>query len=156
MIVSALTTHEKSAALAQAGSTALAKIAGNDDVKTAIRESGGISLILSVMQAHPKRAGVLEQGCAAVAALCLRCPTNATAVAAESGPHIIVKVRPQPRPFCCGRPRRVHVNLALPEDCGVAYVLTNSSRALLISGCSKAMHMHPDHAKLQTTACGCC
>jgi hypothetical protein len=60
-------------------------------VKEAIHAEGGLELILSTMEAHPKNQTVLEQGCAALAAVCLRNPANCTAVAAANGPHIIVK-----------------------------------------------------------------
>lgn len=91
LVLGALQSRGDDANVAQACLTVLRAIAGNDDVKKAIVASGGITLILTAMQTHLKRPKVLEQGCAALAALALRDSDNCTAIATEGGPHVLVK-----------------------------------------------------------------
>ncbi|XP_051554618.1 armadillo repeat-containing protein 6 isoform X1 [Myxocyprinus asiaticus] len=56
--------------------SALKAIAGNDDVKDAIVNTGGAELIVMAMNRHMANAQVCEQGCAALCVLALRKPNN--------------------------------------------------------------------------------
>lgn len=78
-------------AVAHAGCAMLRAVAGNDEVKKIIAARGGIGLIIDTMQSNLRSAKVAEQGSAALAAICLKQPGNATAIAAANGPHVIVK-----------------------------------------------------------------
>ena len=77
--------------VAHTGCSLLRAVAGNDDVKRIIGERGGIELIIDTMQSQLRSEKVIEQGSAAIAALTLKTPTNATLVVAAGGPHVIVK-----------------------------------------------------------------
>ena len=92
LIIAAVQSNQTNALVVQAAFTALRLIAGNDDVKAMIERSGGIDLIVSTMQMHLKHADVAEQGCSALAAVCLRSPDNARAIVAAGGANVITKV----------------------------------------------------------------
>ena len=77
--------------VAHTGCSLLRAVAGNDEVKRIIGERGGIALIVDTMQQQLRSEKVAEQGSAAIAALTLKTPANATLVAAAGGPHVIVK-----------------------------------------------------------------
>ncbi|TRY92181.1 hypothetical protein DNTS_014321, partial [Danionella cerebrum] len=65
--------------------TALKAIAGNDDVKDAIVNAGGVELIVMAMNRHMTSAQVCEQGCAAMCVLALRKPNNCARIMESSG-----------------------------------------------------------------------
>jgi len=90
-ILPALEKFTKTESVAHAGCSLLRAVSGNDEVKRIIGARGGIQLIVDVMQAQLRSEKVAEQGSAALAALALKTPTNATAIVAANGPHVIVK-----------------------------------------------------------------
>ena len=71
--------------------TLLRAIAGNDDVKTSIVDSGGLELIIAAMTTHAKNSMVAEQGCAALGSISLRNPSNCTAIVKAGGVDAILK-----------------------------------------------------------------
>ncbi|XP_068693794.1 armadillo repeat-containing protein 6-like isoform X2 [Montipora foliosa] len=71
--------------------TLLRAIAGNDDVKTSIVDSGGLGLIVAAMTTHAKQPMVAEQGCAALGSIALRSPSNCTAIVGTGGVEAILK-----------------------------------------------------------------
>lgn len=78
--------------VAHGGCTLLKAVAGNDEVKRIIGARGGISLIIDTMNKNLKSEKVIEQGAAALAAVTLKTPSNANAIAEADGAHVLVKV----------------------------------------------------------------
>lgn len=91
-VLPALEAFAANETVAHAGCTLLRAVAGNDEVKRLIGARGGIALIIDTMNQQLRSEKVAEQGAAALAALLLKTPANATAVAAAGGPHVIVTV----------------------------------------------------------------
>eukprot|EP01147_Barroeca_monosierra_P005375 gene5375-7125_t len=91
LLLPALDFYKDNAEVVSATFRFLRAIAGNDDVKAKIREANGINVILDVMSYNVKIQVVQEQGCAALSAICLRCPENGRAIAEANGPHLIVR-----------------------------------------------------------------
>ena len=71
--------------------TLLRAIAGNDDVKTSIVDSGGLELIIAAMTTHAKHSMVAEQGCAALGSISLRNPSNCMAIVKAGGVDAVLK-----------------------------------------------------------------
>ncbi|XP_069623816.1 armadillo repeat-containing protein 6 [Ranitomeya imitator] len=65
--------------------SAIRAVAGNDDVKDAIVNSGGTDLIVLAMTRHICNAQVCDQGCAALAMLALRKPENCKVIMEGGG-----------------------------------------------------------------------
>ncbi|XP_063770612.1 armadillo repeat-containing protein 6 [Pseudophryne corroboree] len=65
--------------------SALRAIAGNDDVKDAIVNSGGTDLIILAMNRHICNAQICDQGCSALAMLALRKPENCKVIMEGGG-----------------------------------------------------------------------
>ncbi|KAM4810173.1 armadillo repeat-containing protein 6 [Rhinophrynus dorsalis] len=65
--------------------SAIRAIAGNDDVKDAIVNSGGTDLIILAMSRHLSNAQICDQGCAALAMLALRKPENCKVIMEGGG-----------------------------------------------------------------------
>ncbi|XP_062337331.1 armadillo repeat-containing protein 6 [Osmerus eperlanus] len=65
--------------------SALRAIAGNDDVKDAIVNAGGVELIVIAMNRHITNAQVCDQGCASLSVLALRKPSNCGVIMDEGG-----------------------------------------------------------------------
>ncbi|KAI4881701.1 hypothetical protein NFI96_031356, partial [Prochilodus magdalenae] len=65
--------------------SALRAIAGNDDVKDAIVNTGGTELIVMAINRHMGNAQVCEQGCAALCVLALRKPNNCKVIMESGG-----------------------------------------------------------------------
>ncbi|XP_029500735.1 armadillo repeat-containing protein 6 [Oncorhynchus nerka] len=65
--------------------SALRAIAGNDDVKDAVTNAGGVQLIVIAMNRHMGNAQVCEQGCAALSVVALRKPNNCQVIMEEGG-----------------------------------------------------------------------
>lgn len=91
-VLPALEAFAANETVAHAGCTLLRAVAGNDEVKRLIGARGGIALIVDTMQQQLRSEKVAEQGAAALAALLLKTPANATALAAVGGPHVLVTV----------------------------------------------------------------
>ena len=83
-VLPALRTFGDDQNVAYGGCTLLRAVAGNDGVKKIIGARGGIAQIIETMNAHIKIEKVLEQGAAALAAITLKTPANATAIALVS------------------------------------------------------------------------
>ena len=69
----------------------LKALAGNDEVKRVVVESGGVELILAAMSKHAKSPVIQELGCAAIATISLRNPTHCLRVMTNNGPEVILK-----------------------------------------------------------------
>ncbi|KAM9290534.1 armadillo repeat-containing protein 6-like, partial [Gastrophryne carolinensis] len=65
--------------------SAIKAIAGNDDVKDAIVNSGGTDLIVLAMSRHLCNTQICEQGCAALSMLALRKPENCKVIMEGGG-----------------------------------------------------------------------
>lgn len=65
--------------------SAIRAIAGNDDVKDAVVNAGGVQLIVIAMNRHISNAGVCEQGCACLSMLALRKPNNCKVIMEDGG-----------------------------------------------------------------------
>lgn len=65
--------------------SAIRAIAGNDDVKDAVVNSGGVPLIVIAMNRHVSNSAVCEQGCACLAVLALRKPNNCKVIMENGG-----------------------------------------------------------------------
>ncbi|KAM8961028.1 armadillo repeat-containing protein 6 [Pelodytes ibericus] len=65
--------------------SAIKVIAGNDDVKDAIVNSGGTDLIVLAITRHLSSAQICDQGCAALAMLALRKPENCKVIMEGGG-----------------------------------------------------------------------
>uniref|UniRef100_A0AAY4ELG7 Armadillo repeat-containing protein 6 n=1 Tax=Denticeps clupeoides TaxID=299321 RepID=A0AAY4ELG7_9TELE len=71
--------------------SALRAIAGNDDVKDAIVNAGGVDLIVLAMNRHMANAHVCEQGCAALSVLALRKPNNCKVIMENGGAQAVLQ-----------------------------------------------------------------
>lgn len=65
--------------------SALRAIAGNDDVKDAVVNAGGVQLIVIAMNRHMSNSAVCEQGCACLSVLALRKPNNCKVIMENGG-----------------------------------------------------------------------
>lgn len=66
-------------------------LAGNDDVKIAVVSKGGIELILAAMTKHQANPAIAELGCATIAKVVLRNPTNCAKVIDCLGHQVITQ-----------------------------------------------------------------
>ncbi|XP_041658463.1 armadillo repeat-containing protein 6 [Cheilinus undulatus] len=65
--------------------SAIRAVAGNDDVKDAVVNAGGVQLIVIAMNRHMNNAAVCEQGCACLSVLALRKPNNCKVIMENGG-----------------------------------------------------------------------
>lgn len=65
--------------------SAIRAIAGNDDVKDAVVNAGGVQLIVIAMNRHMGNSAVCEQGCACLSVLALRKPNNCKVIMDNGG-----------------------------------------------------------------------
>lgn len=65
--------------------SAIRAVAGNDDVKDAVVNAGGVQLIVIAMNRHTSNASVCEQGCACLSVLALRKPNNCKVIMEDGG-----------------------------------------------------------------------
>ncbi|XP_074544562.1 armadillo repeat-containing protein 6 [Halichoeres trimaculatus] len=65
--------------------SAIRAVAGNDDVKDAVVNAGGVQLIVIAMNRHMSNAAVCEQGCACLSVLALRKPNNCKVIMENGG-----------------------------------------------------------------------
>lgn len=65
--------------------SAIRAIAGNDDVKDAVVNAGGVPLIVLTMNRHMGNPYVCEQGCVCLAVLALRKPSNCQVIMENGG-----------------------------------------------------------------------
>ncbi|KAM9349443.1 armadillo repeat-containing protein 6 [Symphorus nematophorus] len=65
--------------------SAIRAVAGNDDVKDAVVNAGGVQLIVIAMNRHISNSGVCEQGCACLSVLALRKPNNCKVIMENGG-----------------------------------------------------------------------
>ncbi|XP_070830344.1 armadillo repeat-containing protein 6 [Chaetodon trifascialis] len=65
--------------------SAIRAIAGNDDVKDAVVNAGGVQLIVIAMNRHMSNSTVCEQGCACLSVLALRKPNNCKVIMENGG-----------------------------------------------------------------------
>ncbi|XP_062261099.1 armadillo repeat-containing protein 6 isoform X2 [Platichthys flesus] len=64
---------------------AIKAVAGNDDVKDAVVNAGGVQLIVIAMNRHISNPAVCESSCACLSVLCLRKPENCQAIMENGG-----------------------------------------------------------------------
>ncbi|XP_051253512.1 armadillo repeat-containing protein 6 [Dicentrarchus labrax] len=65
--------------------SAIRAVAGNDDVKDAVVNAGGVQLIVIAMNRHMNNSGVCDQGCACLSVLSLRKPNNCKVIMENGG-----------------------------------------------------------------------
>ncbi|XP_042353457.1 armadillo repeat-containing protein 6, partial [Plectropomus leopardus] len=65
--------------------SAIRAVAGNDDVKDAVVNAGGVQLIVIAMNRHMSNSAVCEQGCACLSVLALRKPNNCKVIMENGG-----------------------------------------------------------------------
>ncbi|XP_070701487.1 armadillo repeat-containing protein 6 [Pempheris klunzingeri] len=65
--------------------SAIRAVAGNDDVKDAVVNAGGVQLTVIAMNRHMNNAAVCEQGCACLSVLALRKPNNCKVIMENGG-----------------------------------------------------------------------
>ncbi|XP_028283488.1 armadillo repeat-containing protein 6 isoform X2 [Parambassis ranga] len=65
--------------------SAIRAVAGNDDVKDAVVNAGGVQLIVIAMNRHMSNVAVCEQGCACLSVLALRKPNNCKVIMENGG-----------------------------------------------------------------------
>lgn len=75
----------ESAELVRQVLSAIRAVAGNDDVKDTVVDSGGVQLIVIAMNRHMGNAAVCDQGCACLSVLALRKPNNCQVIMEEGG-----------------------------------------------------------------------
>ena len=66
-------------------------LAGNDNVKIQVMNSGGGEMILAAMTTHQGNPGIAEMGCATIATLVLRNPTHCAKIMEAHGHQVIVQ-----------------------------------------------------------------
>ncbi|XP_069672945.1 armadillo repeat-containing protein 6 homolog [Periplaneta americana] len=66
-------------------------LAGNDNVKIKIIKHGIAPFLISAMHRHEASAGLVGAGCTAMAALTLKCPTNAKVLYDDGAPEVILQ-----------------------------------------------------------------
>ncbi|KAG7273182.1 hypothetical protein CRUP_019309 [Coryphaenoides rupestris] len=71
--------------------SAIRAIAGNDDVKDAAVNAGGVTLIVIAMNRHMGNQYVCEQGCACLSVLALRKPNNCKVIMENGGTQAAVQ-----------------------------------------------------------------
>ncbi|XP_058478823.1 armadillo repeat-containing protein 6 [Solea solea] len=64
---------------------AIRAVAGNDDVKDAVVNAGGVQLIVIAMNRHTSNSAVCEQGCACLSVLALRKPNHCQVIMENGG-----------------------------------------------------------------------
>ncbi|KAM4552702.1 armadillo repeat-containing protein 6 isoform 1-T3 [Odontesthes bonariensis] len=65
--------------------SAIRAVAGNDDVKDAVVNAGGVQLIVIAMNRHMNNPAVCDQGCACLSVLALRKPSNCKVIMENGG-----------------------------------------------------------------------
>lgn len=81
----------ESAELVRQVLSAVRAMAGNDDVKDAVVNAGGVQLIIVAMNRHMTNAAVCEQGCACLSVLALRKPNNCKVIMENGGAAVAVQ-----------------------------------------------------------------
>ncbi|XP_022053269.1 armadillo repeat-containing protein 6 [Acanthochromis polyacanthus] len=85
LMMTLLADSYESAELVRQILSAIRAIAGNDDVKDAVVNAGGVQLIVIAMNRHMSNAAVCEQGCACLSVLALRKPNNCKVIMENGG-----------------------------------------------------------------------
>ncbi|KAK2822303.1 hypothetical protein Q5P01_022368 [Channa striata] len=85
LMMTLLADSYESAELVRQVLSAIRAVSGNDDVKDAVVNAGGVQLIVIAMNRHMTNATVCEQGCACLSVLALRKPNNCKAIMENGG-----------------------------------------------------------------------
>ncbi|XP_059200162.1 armadillo repeat-containing protein 6 [Centropristis striata] len=85
LIMTLLADSYESPELVRQVLSAIRAIAGNDDVKDAVVNAGGVQLIVIAMNRHMSNCAVCEQGCACLSVLALRKPNNCKVIMENGG-----------------------------------------------------------------------
>ncbi|XP_073347695.1 armadillo repeat-containing protein 6 [Pagrus major] len=85
LMMTLLADSYESAELVRQVLSAIRAVAGNDDVKDAVVNAGGVQLIVIAMNRHMSNSTVCEQGCACLSVLALRKPNNCKVIMENGG-----------------------------------------------------------------------
>uniref|UniRef100_A0A1A8D7P9 Armadillo repeat containing 6 n=1 Tax=Nothobranchius kadleci TaxID=1051664 RepID=A0A1A8D7P9_NOTKA len=85
LMMTLLADSYESAELVRQVLSAIRAIAGNDDVKDAVVNAGGVEVIVIAMNGHTSSPTVCEQGCACLSVLALRKPNNCKVIMESGG-----------------------------------------------------------------------
>ncbi|KAM8726922.1 armadillo repeat-containing protein 6 isoform 1-T4 [Acanthopagrus schlegelii] len=85
LMMTLLADSYESAELVRQVLSAIRAVAGNDDVKDAVVNAGGVQLIVIAMNRHTSNSAVCEQGCACLSVLALRKPNNCKVIMENGG-----------------------------------------------------------------------
>uniref|UniRef100_A0A3P8SWL6 Armadillo repeat containing 6 n=1 Tax=Amphiprion percula TaxID=161767 RepID=A0A3P8SWL6_AMPPE len=85
LMMTLLADGYESAELVRQVLSAIRAVAGNDDVKDAVVNAGGVQLIVIAMNRHMSNSVVCEQGCACLSVLALRKPNNCKVIMENGG-----------------------------------------------------------------------
>ncbi|XP_036939341.1 armadillo repeat-containing protein 6 [Acanthopagrus latus] len=85
LMMTLLADSYESAELVRQVLSAIRAVAGNDDVKDAVVNAGGVQLIVIAMNRHMSNSAVCEQGCACLSVLALRKPNNCKVIMENGG-----------------------------------------------------------------------
>ncbi|KAJ0011683.1 hypothetical protein NQD34_012658 [Periophthalmus magnuspinnatus] len=142
LIMTLLADNYESQELVRQVLSAIRAIAGNDDVKDAVVNAGGVQLIVIAMDRHMGNASVCEQGCACLSVLALRKPNNCKVIMEDGGTMAAVQAMKT-------HPDAVNVQ---KQACmvlrNVVSRMQNYSQAILEMGAepliAQALHSHKD------------
>ncbi|XP_016897676.1 armadillo repeat-containing protein 6 [Cynoglossus semilaevis] len=84
-MVTLLSESYETAELVRQVLNAIRAVAGNDDVKDAVVNAGGVQLIVIAMNRHISNSAVCAEGCACLSVLALRKPNNCKVIMENSG-----------------------------------------------------------------------
>ncbi|KAM6990429.1 armadillo repeat-containing protein 6 [Tautogolabrus adspersus] len=85
LMITLLADSYESAELVRQVLSAIRAVAGNDDVKDAVVNAGGVQYIVIAMNRHIGNSAVCEQGCACLSVLALRKPDNCQVIMENGG-----------------------------------------------------------------------
>ncbi|CAN9503465.1 unnamed protein product [Ophioblennius macclurei] len=85
LMMTLLANSYESAELVRQVLSAIRAVAGNDDVKDAVVNAGGVQLVVIAMNRHISNPAVCEQGCACLSVLALRKPNNCKVIMENGG-----------------------------------------------------------------------
>ncbi|XP_029970043.1 armadillo repeat-containing protein 6 [Salarias fasciatus] len=91
LMMTLLANSYESAELVRQVLSAIRAVAGNDDVKDAVVNAGGVQLVVIAMNRHISNSAVCEQGCACLSVLALRKPNNCKVIMENGGASAAVQ-----------------------------------------------------------------
>ncbi|XP_013381017.1 armadillo repeat-containing protein 6 [Lingula anatina] len=91
LLMTTLTENMHHQGLAKHSIGLMRTIAGNDNVKAAIVNAGGVELIVGAMGTHQAQPQICENGCAALGTLALRLPPHCAKIVKCGGHEVIIQ-----------------------------------------------------------------